>query len=375
MGRNGPAATTRSCCATPSAGASSPSAATGSGSRRCRRHRGRPDRCAVGARDDAGALPAQLGRLDDARRRLDAIVPTLPAMPARLGVARVARAGRRGDRLVGTHSVSTWVYDALLPYVEALRRRGHRRRGPGAGGLLPRAARARPGAPRCRHHFGPRWTLSRRSARPSSPPASRRTQLRPPRHRHRHRRSERVPPRGRALGAALRRKRGGLPDAKGLHDLAPARRGAGSRDRRPRSHRCPGRRRPGAVLDPAARDAYRRRLQELEADIDDAGARGRLVGRSASRPSATRWSSSSPPRSGSAGEPGGRVAGGTGSHDGDGAHPARDPSHRGRRPRARPSPRPPRPHRHVLCVRARWTGLLDGVRPISQRATGPTPPG
>ena len=171
-----------------------------------------------------------------------------------------------------------WVYDALLPYVGlyVVEGIGAAVRGPVDLylGLLADARLGAPTMPAALRSRGEHESAHRRD--PAHRPASRRrpaatalvaaidTDT-----------AERVPPRGRALGAAVRRRRGEAPGRQGLADLAQLLAVPG---REIAALDLAGGPRPaetlGPVLDAAARDAYRRRLQELEEEHRRGGSHG-----------------------------------------------------------------------------------------------------
>ena len=63
-------------------------------------------------------IAGQLGRLEDARRALDAVAPRLASLPRDSEWLAVMAQVAEVIALIGTHPVGAWVYDALLPYAD-----------------------------------------------------------------------------------------------------------------------------------------------------------------------------------------------------------------------------------------------------------------
>jgi hypothetical protein len=221
-------------------------------------------------------MAGQLGHVEEARRALDAAAPRLAALPRDSEWLAVMAQVAEVIALIGTHPVAESVYDALLPSAELLvvEGIGAAVRGPVHRhlGLLATASGHTEVA---REHFAAARATSR---------ALGATQL-----------TARIEAEASTVAAVTAvagpgpdtfRREGELwvlqfegvgvrfPDAKGLHDLAQL-------------VAVPGREIAavdlagvvvgtdgGPVLDAAARTAYRRRLEELEEELDDAGAMG-----------------------------------------------------------------------------------------------------
>jgi len=215
---------------------------------------------------------AQLGRLDDARRSLDAVAPRLASLPRDSEWLAVLAQVAETVALIGTHPVSGWVYDALLPYGEryvvegigaAVRAPVHRH--------LGLVAAASGSAEAARNHFNTALIMSR---------AVGATQLVARIEAESAGTVPAVGPRGdqdnefhrdgelwvlRFAGRAVR-----LPDAKGVRDLAQLLRAPGREIAALDLAGMASGGDAGPILDAAARDAYRHRLQELDDEIEAA---------------------------------------------------------------------------------------------------------
>ena len=223
-------------------------------------------------------IAGQLGHLEDARRALDAVAPRLASLPRDSEWLAVMAQVAEVIAIIGTHPVGAWVYDALLPYANlfAVEGIGAAVRGPLHRhlGLLATASGCTDDA---RQHF--------EAARARSQ-ALGATQL-----------TARIEAEAAAtaLVTAIDTERPNvfrrdgelwvlrfegrevrLPDAKGLRDLALLVAAPGREIAALDLAGAPAGGDAGPVLDRAARDAYRRRLQDLEEELDDAGAMGDL---------------------------------------------------------------------------------------------------
>jgi hypothetical protein len=240
-------------------------------------------------------IVAQLGHTEDARKRLDAVAPQLGALPRDSEWLACLAQVAETIGLVGSHPVAGWVYESLRPHAEqfvvegigaAIRGPVHRHLGLLASALgeheLARGHLAA-GVDAARSFGAPQLVerIQREQAAIASAPVQ-----------------EPAPADGsdnvfhldgelwtlRFAGHEVR-----LRDSKGLRDLAvllarPGRQvaaldlmtaagsppGASSHD----DSRLGISGDAGEALDSTARDAYRRRLTELEAEADDADARG-----------------------------------------------------------------------------------------------------
>jgi len=253
----------------------------------------RADLGAVWAQVSRALALAQLGRFGDSRAQLDAVAPLLGAMPRDSewlpALAQVAET----IALIGPHPAARWVYDALSPYAQLFAVEGicAAVRGPVSRhlGLLAAALGYRPAA---RAHFaaaagaaraiGATQVVTRIAAEagPAAGPTAGPQEA-----------GERAP-------AAVFRRDGDvwtlgyqghevrLRDSKGLRDLAVllARPGsavaaldlatadAGGRSRTPEPAGLHPPSDTGDVLDHQARQAYQRRLAELQEEASEADA-------------------------------------------------------------------------------------------------------
>jgi AAA ATPase domain len=253
----------------------------------------RIDLGAVWAQVTRALALAQSGRPGDSRAQLDAVAPLLGSMPRDSewlpSLAQVAET----LALIGPHPVARWVYDALAPYAglfavegicAAVRGPVSRHLGLLAAALGDRAAAAAhfAAAEQAARAIGATQVATRIAAEagPATEPAAR-----PPE------------PGESAPGAVFRRdgdvwtlgyqgREVRLRDSKGLRDLAVLLAGPGSAvaaldlaaadaDGRPRATEPAGLHQPadtGEVLDHQAREAYKRRLAELEEEASEADA-------------------------------------------------------------------------------------------------------
>ena len=229
-----------------------------------------------------GLLLAQLGLLDDARAQLDATAPQLPSAPRDSEWLPLMAQVAELVGIIGAHPAAMWAYEALLPYAElfvvegigaAVRGPVHYPLGLLAAAMGDRAAAA------------PHFAAASQAARAVGAP----------------RLAERIRAvaGGRnALTDNVFRRDGDywtirhrsaefrLRDSKGLRDLRELLAHPGtsiaaldlatSPGERSRSRSARDELHPpsdaGEVLDAAARAAYRRRLQELDQEADDADA-------------------------------------------------------------------------------------------------------
>jgi hypothetical protein len=252
---------------------------------------------ALWARISGALILAQLADGDEsvqtARRQLDAVAPLLASLPRDSEwlpcIAQVAET----VALVGPHPVARWVYEALRPFAElcVIEGIGAAMRGP-VHRHLALAAAALGDQERARSHFAQAIEAAQRLGAPalveriqrelrassSSSSASRPgrdQELAPGQNVFRRA--------GDVWTLRFRHAEIQLRDSKGLHDLAallarPGVQVAALDLASVGAPRVEGD--AGEVLDGAAREAYRRRLIELEADATEADAAGD-VGRSA----------------------------------------------------------------------------------------------
>ena len=346
-----------------------------------------------GCRHRGGLAPGQrrararsAGRPGDSRAQLDAVAPLLGSMPRDSewlpALAQVAET----LALIGPHPVARWVYDALAPYAQLFAVEGicAAVRGPVSRhlGLLATALGDRAAAAA---HFAAAGQAARAiGADPGG---------------HADRRGGRTgrAPRGQAArdagepapGAVFRRdgevwtlgyqgREVRLRDSKGLRDLAVllARPGsavaaldlaAADADGRSRATEPAGLHQPadtGEVLDHQAREAYKRRLAELEEEASEADAFAdaeRSARVAAERDAlvaalAEAYGLGGRPRRG-------RLARRAGPHRGDRPHQGRDPPDRRGPSPARQAPVAFGADRDVLLLRAGAAGPLVAVRP------------
>lgn len=229
-----------------------------------------------------GLVLAQLGRIDDARAQLDATAPQLPAaardsewLPTLAQVAELIG-------IIGPHPAAGWAYQALSPYAElfvvegiaaAVRGPVHYPLGLLATAMGDRAAAAKHLAAAAQAAESAGATQLRARITAENPQSSDGNVFR--------RDGDYWTIRHRSAEFRLR-------DSKGLRDLGEllARPGtaiaaldlaASPAQRSPSWRGQDGLHQPsdtGEMLDATARAAYRRRLQELESDADDADAMG-----------------------------------------------------------------------------------------------------
>jgi hypothetical protein len=239
---------------------------------------------ALWVRISSALIKAQVGDRDAARRQLDAVAPQLASLPRDSewlpSMSQVAET----IGLIGTHPIARWTYDSLRPFADlfAIEGIGAAIRGP-VQRYLAFLASALGDPELARQHYAAALEAAQRLG---APQLAERIQ----------RESAALAPseRGADLGENIFRQDGEywtvhfggrgvqLRDSKGLHDLAAmlARPGvhvaaldlAGA----PGTAHAPSD--AGEVLDAVARDAYRRRLVELEDEASEADA-ARDVGR------------------------------------------------------------------------------------------------
>jgi hypothetical protein len=231
-----------------------------------------------------GLLLAQLGRLDDARAQLDATAPQLPTAPRDSEWLPMLAQAAELVGFIGPHPAGRWIYETLLPYAElfvvegigaAVRGPVHYPLGLLAAAMGDRAAAARhlAAASQAARAVGAVRLVDRiRAAAGGRDPQTGNVFRRDGDYwiiRHR--------------SAEFR-----LRDSKGLRDLRELLAHPGTSiaaldlatSLRERSRSRPAQdalRAPsdaGEVLDATARAAYRRRLQELEQEADEADAMG-----------------------------------------------------------------------------------------------------
>jgi len=233
---------------------------------------------------------AQLGRIGEARRRLDAVAPRLDSLPRDsewlASVSQVAET----VALVGPHPVSRWAYQALAPYADlyVVEGIGAAVRGP-VHRYLGLLAAAEDRAEVARRHLdaavassralGATGIAARIEADAAGLPEARRGQGR--RHDHERRpghgdepEAERVFRRdGEVWTLRYASREARVRDSKGMRDLAVLLARPGREVAAADLAGAVTGSDTGPVLDTAAREAYRRRLTELEQDAAEADAR------------------------------------------------------------------------------------------------------
>jgi hypothetical protein len=236
-------------------------------------------------------ITAQLGNFDDARRRLDAVAPRLDTLPHDSEWLAVLAQVTETLSLIGSHRIAQWVYDTLLPYAHlyvvegigaAVRGPVHRHLG------LLAAASGNPHV--ARDHFAAALTMSQaigasllvarineeaaslRVARINEEAGSETTVLADSGRDHNVFRID-----GELWLLRFNGQQALLRDAKGIHDLAvllaSPQREVAALD----LAGIPAGADTGPILDPTARDNYRRRLIELAQDADDAKSMGDIA--------------------------------------------------------------------------------------------------
>jgi hypothetical protein len=241
------------------------------------------------ARITGALILAQLGERDAARQRLDALAPRLTSLPRDsewlASMSQVAEI----IGLVGAHPITQWIYDEMQPFADlfVIEGIGAAIRGP-VQRYLAIAAAAMGDQKRAESHVARALETAQRFGAPAlveriqRESLSFRSVVTPPDDRQIDIEENAFHRMGDVWTVRFGRHAIQLRDSKGLHDLSTllARPGVhvaaldlASADA-PRADSD-----AGEVLDVAARDAYRRRLIELEEEASDADAAGD-IGRS-----------------------------------------------------------------------------------------------